>query len=178
MIYAVIVALAEWLEDPDTGPNTFLPDVEREPNDATLEVPPFAAVLQPFRDEEVFKNVECGRYPALYVTPAGVAETEGEVNQGELNGATALPVLLRIVVEDVHGPRALRVLDYQLTALNRSISAFFADSAAGQAARQRRHVQLLVCASRSYALAYEDLGAAKVGASLLLTITTRDTEAA
>lgn len=176
MIYQTIRALAEWMEDPDTGPNHYLPDVERESDDAQLDVPLIKVVLHPFRDAAAFGNTEPGRYPALIVSPAGAAGTEGEVNVGELNG-DEFPVQLRLVVAEIKTPKALRVLAYQGEAINRAVSGFFADSDAASAARQRRGVQMITCAGRSYGLAFEDIGTAKCGFILLITVTTRDTEA-
>ena len=110
------------------------------------------------------------------MSPAGPVDVEGEVNQNEQNGDSFL-LQVRVVVAEILGPRTLRQLSYYATALNRAVSAYLASDAAGEAARARGHAQVVACLGRSYALAAEDLGAAKVGAILLLSLSIRDTEA-
>lgn len=176
MIYLCIASLSDWLRDPNTSPNVHLAALTLEEDDLALPLPPIAAVFDPFRDRQAFDFTEPGRYPALIVSPAGPVEVEGEVNVGEQNG-DSFPVAVRVVVGDIHGPSALRQLSYYLTALNRCVSAYLASDAAGEAARVRGHAQVVACNSRSYALAAEDIGAAKVGAILLLNLFIRDTEA-
>lgn len=178
MIHRTVIALSDWLRDPDTGPNAYLADLAREAGDETLQVRAIKCVLDPFRDEEAFGDKEPGRYPALVVTPASPVDVAGEVNQGEQDADPGLDLLVRIIVEDIPGPRALVELAYLLEALNRSVSGFLAETVAARTARQRGHVQIITCAGRTYALANEAVGAAKCGAAMILRMTTRDTEAA
>lgn len=173
MILQVLAAVAEWLEDADTGPNAYLAGVGLEPDDAALELAPIVAVFHPYRDRAAFAFEEPGRYPSLFVNPAGPVAVEGEVNQDEQNG-DSLQVAVRVLVNNITSPETLRRLDYYLTAINRSVSAFLASDAAGEAARTRGHVQIIACLSRSYALADEEIGQAKVGAILLLNLSIRD----
>lgn len=176
MIAEPVLALADWLRDPDTGINAYLPGLALEAADEELALVPIVRVLDPFRDEEAFANTEPGAYPALVVTPAGPVDVEGEVNQNEQNGeSTQLSV--RLIQDDIQSPRAIVANSYYMTALNRAISGFFADSAAGSAARQRGHVHIIACLKRSYALAYEAMGNAKTAGAMVLTLSTRDIEA-
>lgn len=177
MIHPCVIALSDWFRDPDTGPNAFLPTLVLEPEDAGLVLEPIKRVFDPFRDMEAFANTEPGAYPSLLVTPASPVDVAGEVNQNEQDALDALDLLVRIVVAEIVGPKALRQLSYYLVAVNRSVSAFFAETEAARTARQRGHVQIITCQRRSYALSDEDLGAAKVGGQMLLRMTTRDTEA-
>lgn len=177
MIYPVIIAIADWLKDDSTGPNAYIPAAEPEAKDAGVSVPRFKCVLNPFTDREAFANEEPGRYPALLVTPASPVEVDGEVNQDQLD-SPSFTVQLRVVVEDIEGPRGLIVMNYLIDAVNEAMSAFLADTPAGSAARTRRHVQIISCTGRSYALAYEAIGAAKVGAVWAGTFFTRHIEAA
>lgn len=176
MIHRCVIAYSDWLRDPDTGPNHYLPDVVREEGDETMAVRPIVRVLDPFRDEEAFGDKEPGAYPAIVVTPASVVDVQGEVNQDEQD-ADGFDLLARILVEDIPGPRALVELAYLLEALNRSTSGFLAETEAGRAARQRGHVHIITCSGRTYALANESVGAAKCGAAMIIRLTTRDTEA-
>lgn len=176
MIHRCVIAVSDWLRDPNTAPNAYLAGLTLEEEDAGLALPAVAIVLDPFRDDAAFTNAEPGRYPAWYVTPASPVDVQGEVNQNEQDG-DGLDLLVRLVVEELASAKALRIVAYQMTALNRSISAFFAETVEGRAARERGHVQIISCLSRSYALAYEDLGAAKVVGAMVIRLSTRDTEA-
>lgn len=177
MIYPTIAAIADWLRNEATGPNAHLPVPTPEEKDWGVEVPRFVKVLDPFTDREAFANEEPGAYPALLVTPASPVEVDGEVNTDQLDGPS-FTVQLRVIVEDIEGPRGLIVLSYLVEAVNRAMSAFLADTPDGTAARTRRHVQIIGCTGRTYALAYEAIGAAKVGAVWAGTFFTRDLEAA
>lgn len=177
MIHRVVIALSDWLRDPDTGPNAYLGGLTREVDDEALEVRSIARVLDPFRDEEAFGDKEPGAYPALIVTPASPVDVVGEVNQDEQDADPGLDVLVRVVVEEIPGPEALRELAYLLEALNKAVSGFFAETVAARAARQRGHVQIITCLARTYALASEQVGQAKVGGAMILRMSTRDTEA-
>lgn len=177
MIYRCVIALSDWFRDPNTGPNSFLVGVAREDADEAMLVRPVARVLDPFRDEEAFGDQEPGAYPALVITPASVVDVVGEVNQDEQDGDPGLDVAVRLIVEDILGPRALIELAYLTEALNRSVSAFFAETEAARTARQRGGVQIITCIARTYALANESVGAAKCGAVMIIRMSTRDTEA-
>jgi hypothetical protein len=175
VIHRPVLAISDWLRDPNTGPNRYLPDLTLEPEDSDLALEPIKAVFDPFRNPEVLENTPPGRYPALMVTPASPVEVQGEVNQDEQD-TDGMDVLIRLVANELRTPKALRKQAYYLHALNLSVSGFFADDAAGQAARQRGNVQIIAALSRSYALAYATIGDAIVTGEYLIRCATRNLE--
>lgn len=178
MIRLATLALADWMADPDLGPNAFLPAVAVDPLDETLTLAPIAVVFDPFRNDEACALLtEPGRYPALYVLPDGPLEFEGEVNQDQLDAAT-LAFRMWLLLEENLTPRGNRIASYYLTAINRALSAFCAETVAARAARERESCQLITCTSRTYAITYDDVGSSKrLGVALLATFTARNTEA-
>lgn len=172
------LALAQWLADPDVGINAFLPTVVVAPEDEGVGIDPIAAFFNPFEhDAACDLNKEPGRYPACYVTPDGPVEFDGEVNQNELD-AGAMSFRIWIVFEQGLSPRGHRLASYYLTALNRALSAFCAETPAARAARQREYCQLITCTARIYDFTQDDVGGVqRLGVVMLTSFTVRNTEA-
>lgn len=176
MIDVAVCAVADWLADPNTGPNATISAVLREPGDDALTLPPIVRVLDTFRDDDAVGDAMHGPRPRLVVYAASDTTTEGEANQATL-AADPVTVAVELEVDAVLTARDRRIVAYYLEAIVRSLTGFLADTPAGSTARQRRGFHMIHATRRRWGFAAEAVGDGVIAAAVYLDLHIRDARA-
>lgn len=177
MIDVAVCAVADWLADPNTGPNAFLERVLRESVDDALTLPRIVRVADTFRDDDAIAGRMHGERPRLIVYAASDTVTEGEANQNTLHASDTVSVAVDLEVDAILDAQSRRVVAYLLEAIVRSVTAFLADTPEGSAARQRRGFHIIQATRRSWGFAAETAGDGVVAAAFVIDLHIRDARA-
>lgn len=159
------VMLCDWLAGTPAvgkGVNDFLATVPRLPGDA---VPPaLVTVADCYRDEKCSAwfigtdNPAPPRLNALYVTPEGPIDAEGEVGP-VFRTCRSVSVVVRVIVGGSNRTLNARLAEYYREAIGLSVDAWLADDEDGRSGRRLGPVYVVAANRRLTGPWGEDVGA-------------------